>query len=247
VLAHLSGDPALTALLRQAGVQGDAFRLIASQWLGSGGAASSDQLLVWLLLWSCLDESPAGGDSATRCWEPMVMVVKHPVLSFFSIEYCCGSWPGCRRPGERQQGGPREGQACHMWVPDSCQAVVVHGAGAPFGLCTAVAQVALMTCVPLFALPCRWHHCEWKQVAFGIWPPKRFSSDWRAFDQGWLMHRAESNHSCCHNPTVPAAPVLQYGLTAFGLAQGSGALGISVQAAQVRPQPSHVWVVPVFC
>lgn len=36
VLAHLSGDPALVALLRQAGAAGDAFQLIASTWLGSG-------------------------------------------------------------------------------------------------------------------------------------------------------------------------------------------------------------------
>ena len=36
VLAHLSGDPALLRLLRQAGPTGDAFRLIASAWLGCG-------------------------------------------------------------------------------------------------------------------------------------------------------------------------------------------------------------------
>jgi hypothetical protein len=36
VLAHLSGDEALVALLRQAGAAGDAFNLIASTWLGSG-------------------------------------------------------------------------------------------------------------------------------------------------------------------------------------------------------------------
>lgn len=36
VLAHLSNDPALVRLLQQAGAAGDAFRLIASTWLGSG-------------------------------------------------------------------------------------------------------------------------------------------------------------------------------------------------------------------
>ena len=36
MLAHLSGDEALVALLRQAGAAGDAFNLIASTWLGSG-------------------------------------------------------------------------------------------------------------------------------------------------------------------------------------------------------------------
>ena len=37
VLAHLSGDAELIRLLRQAGAAGDAFQLIASTWLGSGG------------------------------------------------------------------------------------------------------------------------------------------------------------------------------------------------------------------
>jgi DNA polymerase I-like protein with 3'-5' exonuclease and polymerase domains len=37
VLAHLSGDPALLALLQQAGTAGDAFKHIAARWLGSGG------------------------------------------------------------------------------------------------------------------------------------------------------------------------------------------------------------------
>ena len=37
VLAHLSGDPELVALLLQAGPEGDAFKHIASTWLGSGG------------------------------------------------------------------------------------------------------------------------------------------------------------------------------------------------------------------
>ncbi|KAL4854177.1 putative myosin light chain kinase [Chlorella vulgaris] len=36
VLAHLSGDPALLALLQQAGTAGDAFKHIAARWLGSG-------------------------------------------------------------------------------------------------------------------------------------------------------------------------------------------------------------------
>jgi DNA polymerase I-like protein with 3'-5' exonuclease and polymerase domains len=36
VLAHLSGDPALCALLQRAGAGGDAFLHIAARWLGSG-------------------------------------------------------------------------------------------------------------------------------------------------------------------------------------------------------------------
>ena len=36
VLAHLSGDQRLVGILRQAGAAGDAFQLIARNWLGSG-------------------------------------------------------------------------------------------------------------------------------------------------------------------------------------------------------------------
>ena len=43
VLAHLSGDEALVALLRQAGAAGDAFNLIASTWLGSGAGLPASQ------------------------------------------------------------------------------------------------------------------------------------------------------------------------------------------------------------
>ena len=36
ILAHLSQDPERVTLLRRAGPEGDAFRLIASTWLGAG-------------------------------------------------------------------------------------------------------------------------------------------------------------------------------------------------------------------
>lgn len=39
VLAHMSNDQRLIALLRQAGPQGDAFQLIARSWLLQGARA----------------------------------------------------------------------------------------------------------------------------------------------------------------------------------------------------------------
>ena len=54
VLAHLSGDPHLTHILTQAGLQGDAFALIAKTWLRqshcAGKRPSSMHVYIFLML-----------------------------------------------------------------------------------------------------------------------------------------------------------------------------------------------------
>jgi hypothetical protein len=202
VLAHLSGDPALCALLQRAGAGGDAFLHIAARWLGSGGLPLHSQRCCTAK--DCLPASKRGWLAcALRCAADAASHVMHAV-------------------------------------------VAAHAAGDVEHVSKEQREKAKRVTYGIIVSRAGWAEGWGWGEGGGIGGSCQARSIVRFFLGVLSRHSAVPSLLCArcaaqlqpHGP-FPASPSrlparLQYGLTPYGLAQGSGALGISVQAAQVR-------------